>query len=101
MSEDTAFMIGYGSRVILFVAVDIVLGLAMGLQFADNDLRFSSMALWATAQVTSPIKPFLVLTDIARIRSLSAEDPPPAQSTGKLIRSTPSSKATRSAEAEA
>ncbi|KAI8591309.1 hypothetical protein BDZ88DRAFT_505611 [Geranomyces variabilis] len=101
MSEDTAFLIGYGSRVVLFLAVDFVLGVALGMQFDDNDLRLSSMALWATAQVTSPIKPFLVLTDIARIRSLSSEDPSPAQSTGKLIKSTPSSKAVRSVESEA
>ncbi|KAI8587260.1 hypothetical protein BDZ88DRAFT_425820 [Geranomyces variabilis] len=77
MSEDTAFIVGYALRAILFLALDILFVVVTQMDMEFSDLSFRGLTVWACAQALSPIKPYLIVTDMARIRALSAE---PAQS---------------------
>ncbi|KAJ3152208.1 hypothetical protein HDU89_001427 [Geranomyces variabilis] len=71
MDEDTAFIVGYIARSILFLASDILF--SSNYVTSDMDVTFSTLALWACSQLLRPIKPYLVCTDMARIRVLSAD----------------------------
>ncbi|KAJ3175072.1 hypothetical protein HDU87_006469 [Geranomyces variabilis] len=73
MSEDTAFIVGYALRAILFLALDILFVAVTIMDMSFSDISFRAMTIWACAQALSPIKPYLVVTDMARIRALSAE----------------------------
>ncbi|KAJ3178660.1 hypothetical protein HDU87_003483 [Geranomyces variabilis] len=75
MREDTAFLVGYATRVLLFVGVDILFVITTCFSSAEDDMSFEGMSLWACAQLMSPIRPYLIVTDMARIRALSAESP--------------------------
>ncbi|KAJ3172173.1 hypothetical protein HDU88_006988 [Geranomyces variabilis] len=77
MSEDTAFIVGYALRATLFLALDVLFVVITQMDMAFSDLSFRGLTVWACAQALSPIKPYLIVTDMARIRALSAE---PAQS---------------------
>ncbi|KAJ3170645.1 hypothetical protein HDU88_008547 [Geranomyces variabilis] len=71
MDEDTAFIVGYIARSVLFLASDILF--SSNYVTSDMDVTFSTLALWACSQLLRPIKPYLICTDMARIRVLSAD----------------------------
>ncbi|KAI8591057.1 hypothetical protein BDZ88DRAFT_487899 [Geranomyces variabilis] len=71
MDENTAFIVGYIARSVLFLASDILF--SSNYVTSDMDVTFSTLAVWACSQLLRPIKPYLVCTDMARIRVLSAE----------------------------
>ncbi|KAJ3155289.1 hypothetical protein HDU86_004379 [Geranomyces michiganensis] len=75
MSEDTAFLVGYASRAVLFLALDVLFVVITEMDMSFSELGFREMTIWACAQALSPIKPYLIVTDMARIRALSAERP--------------------------
>ncbi|KAJ3161482.1 hypothetical protein HDU86_007264 [Geranomyces michiganensis] len=73
MTDDTAFLVAYGFRVFLFIATDIIVLITTQMDIDYADLRFSSMTIWACAQTLGVIKPYIICTDMARIRALSEE----------------------------
>ncbi|KAJ3152109.1 hypothetical protein HDU86_005954 [Geranomyces michiganensis] len=72
ISEDKAFLLGYVFRVLFFLAADVLVIVVTQLQITYHDLELSSMTLWTCARVMIVIKPFLICTDMARVRALSA-----------------------------
>ncbi|KAJ3146212.1 hypothetical protein HDU89_006353 [Geranomyces variabilis] len=84
MREDTAFFVGYAARVLLFVGVDILFVISTSFTSGQDDTSFENMSMWACAQLMSPIRPYLICTDMARIRALSAESPDEVTSDAKV-----------------
>ncbi|KAJ3182429.1 hypothetical protein HDU87_008593 [Geranomyces variabilis] len=72
MDEHTAFIIGYIARSVLFVASDVLFTANYVTSDAEQ-LTFSTLTVWGCSQLLRPIKPYLICTDMARIRVLSAD----------------------------
>ncbi|KAJ3180464.1 hypothetical protein HDU87_001973 [Geranomyces variabilis] len=99
MSEDHAFIVGYIARSLLFLASDILFVVATTVGDSDYDISFPTLTVWACSQVLGPIKPYLICTDMSRIRGLSADtaaasaSPPPASSDTTKVQQSSGSKA--------
>ncbi|KAJ3147072.1 hypothetical protein HDU89_005880 [Geranomyces variabilis] len=88
MSEDSAFIVGYVARTLLFLASDILFVIATTVGDSDYDISFRTLAIWACSQLLGPIKPYLICTDMARIRGLSADTAsPPASADATKVQS--------------
>ncbi|KAI8588806.1 hypothetical protein BDZ88DRAFT_507725 [Geranomyces variabilis] len=72
ISDHNAFLVGYLFRVLLFLAVDGLFIVVAQMDTSYDDPRFSSLTLWGLEKVLLVIKPFLICTDMARVRALSA-----------------------------
>ncbi|KAJ3164506.1 hypothetical protein HDU88_005383 [Geranomyces variabilis] len=70
--SDHAFLVGYLFRVLLFLAVDGLFIAVTQMDISYDDPSFSSLTLWGLARVLLVIKPFLICTDMAKVRALSA-----------------------------
>ncbi|KAJ3146211.1 hypothetical protein HDU89_006352 [Geranomyces variabilis] len=70
--SDHAFLVGYLFRVLLFLAVDGLFIVVTQMDIPYDDPSFGSLTLWGLAKVLLVIKPFLICTDMARVRALSA-----------------------------
>ncbi|KAJ3021909.1 hypothetical protein HKX48_007490 [Thoreauomyces humboldtii] len=71
MSESNAFLLGYSARFFLFITVDIIAATAVVTDPDDSVTTFPVLTLWALLRSSRPTKPYLLLTDMARIRALS------------------------------
>ncbi|KAJ3178647.1 hypothetical protein HDU87_003470 [Geranomyces variabilis] len=71
LREDAAFFIGYAARVLIFLGVDGVTVTAMVISRNYDDNSFEALTLWAVTQLLGPVKPYLICTDMSRIRALS------------------------------
>ncbi|KAI8588820.1 hypothetical protein BDZ88DRAFT_175146 [Geranomyces variabilis] len=71
LREDVAFLIGYAARVLIFLGVDGVTVTAMVISRNYDDTSFEALTLWAVTQLLGPVKPYLICTDMSRIRALS------------------------------
>ncbi|KAJ3159586.1 hypothetical protein HDU86_001595 [Geranomyces michiganensis] len=79
--KDTGFILGFLARTILFLASDIlhmvlitVTTTTTAANSSNNkiDTSFPTQTLWACSLLLGIIKPYLICTDVARIRGLSS-----------------------------
>ncbi|KAJ3022466.1 hypothetical protein HKX48_006145 [Thoreauomyces humboldtii] len=82
MTEANAFLLGYSARFLLFVGVDAILASTLVLNPDDSVVTFPVLSMWALLRLTVPTKPYLLLTDISRIRALSEDTPSAGSKTG-------------------
>ncbi|KAJ3179797.1 hypothetical protein HDU87_002365 [Geranomyces variabilis] len=73
LPEHTAFFVGCALRVLLFLGIDAIVLVTTQMKITYDDVRFGSMAIWSIAQLAPICKPYLICTDMARIRALMDE----------------------------
>ncbi|KAI8908867.1 hypothetical protein DFJ77DRAFT_473603 [Powellomyces hirtus] len=73
MREDKALFTAYSLRVFLFLGIDVVWATAQLAAPDDGDIRFAALALWSINRTVMPWKPYLLITDIGRVRALSED----------------------------
>ncbi|KAI8586579.1 hypothetical protein BDZ88DRAFT_428607 [Geranomyces variabilis] len=69
--EQTAFLVGYIARTVLFLASDVLSVVASTVGNIKDNVSFSTLTIWACSMFPSPIKPYLICTDMARICAFS------------------------------
>ncbi|KAJ3006080.1 hypothetical protein HKX48_000307 [Thoreauomyces humboldtii] len=71
MREDRALLFAYIFRIVLFIGIDIVWLAAIMTLSSYWDMSLGALTLWIIDRVCMPWKPYLVITDAGRIRTLA------------------------------
>ncbi|KAJ3020021.1 hypothetical protein HKX48_001436 [Thoreauomyces humboldtii] len=71
LRDDRAVLVAYTIRLILFLGGDVVWYCSHMLAPSDSDISMGADAVWVLNRVIVPWKLYLVITDVARVRSLS------------------------------
>ncbi|KAJ3012829.1 hypothetical protein HKX48_006060 [Thoreauomyces humboldtii] len=66
--EDRAFLVAYLGRILVFLAIDVLAAVSAT---SPLDLTFSSLSVYTLPRVLQPFKPYLLLTDVARVKMIA------------------------------
>ncbi|KAI8816966.1 uncharacterized protein EV422DRAFT_509395 [Fimicolochytrium jonesii] len=74
-SEQLSFFIAFFLRIVLFIAADSIYAVALIRKSDVGDVSMEGLVLWGLGMALRVLKPYLLVTDMARIRVLMAALP--------------------------
>ncbi|KAJ3020228.1 hypothetical protein HKX48_001116 [Thoreauomyces humboldtii] len=70
-AENTALGLAYLGRMAVFLMIDLLLAVGLSINDGGLDLTLPHLTIWIVPRLLLPFKPYLLLTDVARIRMLA------------------------------
>ena len=74
-NEQLSFFVAFFLRIVLFIAADSIYAVALIEKSNVGDISMQGLVLWGLGMVLRVLKPYLLVTDMARIRVLMAALP--------------------------